>query len=132
MSASFVLDSRFRDVDTGPVVKEVGASILTNFKDVDASITTDRVYKKIDRIVADARRAGTLLSAASVAGVLRRTFPRCDLSEEDIADRVLVVAAHVGVPVGFGGRLVPPLQEPRRIYWSIRRRTRQAARQVAG
>jgi hypothetical protein len=57
---------------------------------------------EIDRIVAEAAMEGRTLSAPDAAAELLKTYPKCELSEERIADVVMMAAAKAGVAVELG------------------------------
>jgi hypothetical protein len=56
----------------------------------------------IARIVAEAVRDGAMLSADACAGQLMATFGRYGVNQADLADRIMLAAAHAGVPVEIG------------------------------
>lgn len=61
------------------------------------------VAEESRRIIADAIESGSILSAAAVAAQVSRTYPNCGLTEEEIADQVMMAAAKAGVVVEIGG-----------------------------
>ena len=63
------------------------------------------VTEEIRRVVADAIESGSILSAAVVAAQVSRTYLNCSLTEEEIADQVMMTAAKAGIAVEFGKAL---------------------------
>ena len=63
------------------------------------------VTEEIRRVVADAIESGSILSAAAVAAQVSRTYLNCGLTEEEIADQVMMTAAKAGIAVEFGKAL---------------------------
>ena len=58
---------------------------------------------EIRRVVAEAIETGSIVSAAAVAEQLKRTYVNCGLSENEIADQVMIAAAKSGLAVEIGG-----------------------------
>jgi hypothetical protein len=60
------------------------------------------VSEEIDRMIAEAVRKGKILSAPNCAADIVRTYSRCRLDVDEVADGVMMAAARAGVPVEFG------------------------------
>ena len=60
------------------------------------------VSEEVRRMVAEAIRNGTSLSASKCAAEIVKTYPRCGLDEADLANEVMMAAARGGVPVEIG------------------------------
>ena len=63
---------------------------------------SDLVRKEVDRIVAEAAMERRTLSAPVAAAVILKTYSKCGLSEEQIANAVMIAAARAGVVVEIG------------------------------
>lgn len=61
----------------------------------------ERVFAMIREIVADAARAGEMVSTADVVSTLLATYPDLDLSEEELTIAVAHEASAKGVAVYF-------------------------------
>jgi hypothetical protein len=60
------------------------------------------VSEEIRRIVAEAIRNRTSLSASAAAAEILDLHPRCGLNERQLADQVMMAAASANVPVEVG------------------------------
>ena len=60
------------------------------------------VKSEIDRIVAEAAMERRTLSAPVAAAEILKTYPKCGLAPERIADAVMIAAARAGVVVEIG------------------------------
>lgn len=58
--------------------------------------------EEIRRIVAEAAKNGQIVSASDTAATILRTYPSCGFDEAEIADEVMLKAAHAGVAVEIG------------------------------
>jgi CheY-like chemotaxis protein len=61
------------------------------------------VTEEVRRVVAEAIETGSIVSAAAVAEQIGRTYVNCGLSENEIADQVMIAAAKSGLAVEIGG-----------------------------
>ena len=59
--------------------------------------------EEIRRAVAEAIETGSTISSVAVAEQVNRTYPNCGLTENEIADQVMIAAAKSGVAVEIGG-----------------------------
>jgi hypothetical protein len=53
-------------------------------------------------MVTAARTDGGMLSASECAARILATYPNCGLREREIADQVMMAAAHAGIAVEIG------------------------------
>ena len=60
------------------------------------------VSAEIQRMVAEARTDGGLLSASQCADRIMRIYPNCGLAENEIANRITMAASSAGVAVQLG------------------------------
>ena len=68
------------------------------------------IGEEIRRMVADAVQGGGMISSQQCAEQILRAYNGCNLSEADIANRLMMAAASAGVAVEIGQAL--PLTSP--------------------
>lgn len=73
----------------------------------DGGVVIELVFEEIERMVADAIRDRSFLSATISAESILRTYPGCALSERELADQITMFAASAGVPIEFGRHARP-------------------------
>jgi hypothetical protein len=61
------------------------------------------VSEEIERMIAYAVKDGAILSAATCAASIVKTYSRCGLDESELANKVMMAADRAGVPVEIGG-----------------------------
>jgi len=78
-----------------PEGKRLGTGAETEF-------IADLVAAEIRHMVTAARTDGGMLSASECAARILATYPNCGLREREIADQVMMAAAHAGIAVEIG------------------------------
>ena len=82
-------------------------------------IIFDPIANEIQRVIERHRASGHILCASDVAADILQTFPGTGVEVEHLANKIMITAAWVGVPVMIGdhgsedlsnseARLVPP------------------------